>query len=497
MRDYLTKKELMKLRWKRVERLQNLRFKAVVRGLLPHTKAYSDLFSNQGINYKKIRCVEDWHKFGLPLFKKKYYLNNPSQFVVAPDVKQAFAAYKKFVSTLHKAESLSLMLRAVFMPKKTKDILKDFYTPKMPFFSSGTESGVPTPVFITTHQKKLMEKLIAQSVELIQSNNDFSKESATGMNLFPYGPHLAWHATNLALDIACDLNLNTAAGGAISTEALTKMAEKFKPKVFAGMHNYLKDRFFPMVALQKIELPIRSLVINGAVKMASADREQLAKVCQKAGIVQPIILDLYGASELKEDLLPECVPNSGFHHISPLSTIIRTVKAETTANEDLITKWEFTPPEEGGYAAIWSIDGAGTLFEGYLIGDQYEKISRDKCEHCGLKVERIYNVNRIKEITAQETLTGIVEEKVKGAKINLTAIRDGLLLLDFVKEVQLVVEKGGKQLLVRFASPLPPAKAIIAMRKSLNTLEITPKIELVAMEKLVSPNKKFEPFVVK
>ncbi len=493
MRDYFTKKELMRLNWKTIERMQRKRFRATIQHLLPHVPAYASLFAEHSVEPRRIKSVEDWQKQGLPLFKKKYYIKSPQSFVVSPDAGQAFSAYKNYIGSIHKMEKLMLITTAIFAPNKTKKIVSAFYQPKMPFFSGGTESGSPTPVFITAHQKKLLEKNIEQIAELINDVHGIKTGNTAGMNLFPYGPHLAWHAAHLALDIASDLNLSTAAGGAIPTERLAIMAQTFKPQIIAGMHDYLKHRFFPAVAKLTDKMPIRTLIMNGATKMTNADRENLSKTARTAGIVQPIILDLYGASELKEDLLPECTPNSGFHHIAPLSTIIRTIKTKRT-DENFITDWEFTKPEEGGYTAIWTIDGAGTLFEGYLLGDHYEKISRDTCKHCGLKVERIHNVNRIKDIKAQQKLTGIIEQKIKGTRINLTALRDELLKQSYVKEAQLVV--GKKELTIKFATTLPEKKAVNAVKKTIAGLEITPKIEIVSLEELLQKERKFEPIVI-
>lgn len=493
MRDYLTKKELTKLRWDSIERLQQKRFAATVRYLLPHTKAYATLFARYAIDPKIILSVEDWQKFGLPLFKKKYYLRNPSDFVVAPPAEQAFKVYRKYFGMLDKMEQLHLIMSALLHPKQTRKLVTSFYQPKTPYFSGGTESGHPTPAFLTAHQKKLMERIVEQIILIINDTQNIS--GATGMNLFPYGPHLAWHATHLALELGADLNVGTAAGGAIPTERLATLAYHFKPKIFAGMHSYLTHRFFPLLARKKPMLPVRALIMNGGQKMSDGDRKQLTKAAQGAGIVEPIILDLYGASELKEDLLPECSPNSGFHHIAPLSTIIRTIKPFSETDDLVIPSWDFTPPEKGGYAAIWTIDGAGTLFEGYVLGDHYGKITHDRCPACKLLVERIHDINRIKDIKAQLALTGVVEEKIKGTRINLTDLRDKLLNETFVKEVQLVVEKGGKGLTIRFASALPSATA--RLQNILVDLEITPVLEQVPYEKLLGEKMKFEPIVVK
>lgn len=497
MRDYLTKKELIQLRWKSIERLQHQRFRATVRHLLPHTKAYAEIFSNHHINPWKINSVDDWHKLGLPLIKKKYYLNNPLDFVVKPDARTAFTAYRKYITALDKIEGLHILLSTFFRRSATKKLIAEFYKPKMVVFSSGAESGTPTPVFITNKQKKLLHAVLEQTTQLIQETNDFFPENSTGMNLFPYGPHLAWHATNLALDLATDLNLGTAAGKAMPTQTLAKLAKTFKPHIITGMHDYLKHTFFPTLAEQKGKLPVRAIIINGATKMSAGDREQLSRHAITTGIVEPIILDLYGASELKEDLLPECSPGTGFHHLAPLSNIIRTVQAKTSPDEEFITSWEFTEPQDGGYGVMWNINGAGTILHGYLLGDHYEKITRDRCTHCRSRVERIINVTRIKDIRAQESLTGIVEEKIKGTRINLSALRDKILSIPDIREAQFVIEKNSRGLTIRYHSREPSTKLATKILAITRDLEITPKIEYATFDKLFLENKKFEWIVSK
>ncbi len=481
MREYLTLEQLRKFSFEKIERLQNLRFKATCRFMLPYVPFYKKMFSDYGVDPFSLKKVEDWHDKGLPLIKKATYMKNPKDFIVTPDVEKIFTDY---FSYLDNQNEYSSAIGLLFSPNKRK-ILRDYYSPKMLIFSGGTESGTPTPVLLTATQKfdTLMGVLkIIGDIILEQ----FKPERTTGMNVFPYAPHLGWHAVHHALDINADLNLCTAAGGAVPTERLIALADKAKPNIICGMSDYLRNRFLPLAIERKITLPEEVLFINGAQKMLDPEREKIAELARKVGVKKAIVLDLYGASELKEALLPECKPGSGYHHLAPLSTIIRTVEV-SHATEEAIDEWKFSSE---GYAASWNTDGAGTLLAGYFIGDKYDKVVNEKCPNCQLNVTRIYEINRIREVEAQLKFTGIVEEKVKGTRVNLVAIRDAALALPEVKEAQVYLNRKKGILELRFVSD--SAKIKQKLVKLFAGAEIKPKIIATTLKKLIGDKIKFE-----
>jgi phenylacetate-coenzyme A ligase PaaK-like adenylate-forming protein len=332
-----------------------------------------------------------------------------------------------------------------------------------------------------------MQDILSIAAEMIMKNFR-TGEHLVGMNLFPYAPHLGWHAVHLALEQAADLNLCTAAGGAIPTERLVEMAETFKANIFAGMSTYLRNRWLDVAIQKKIKLTDKALFVNGADKMHEGERQKIIELAKKLGVKNAIVLDFFGASEFKEDLMPECAPGTGFHHIAPLSNIIRTVKADSTAKSGWIEDWNFVHPAEGGYGVIWNTDGAGTLLEGYLVGDVYDHITSVPCKNCGLNVERIFDISRIKDTEAQLKLTGMVEAKVKGTRINLVAIRDALLKINEVAEAQILARKD--KLIIRIAPKTSRQRTEKPVETALTRLmlEVTPKIEYVALEKLTLPN---------
>jgi len=488
LREYLTLKELKNLDFEAIERLQNKRFQATARYMLPQAEFYSNLFKEYKIDEFSIRRVQDWHRLGLPLIKKSFYMRSPEQFIVKP--KQPVKEYLRFLKEINYACYVLVLIKSIFNKRSVKEKIEEFYTIKMPAFSGGTESGTPTPVFITTKQKmENLDAILKIISDLIKEK--YLQENNTGMNLFPYGPHLGWHSVHHALDLAVQLNLCTAAGGAISTERLVKIAEEFKPNVFAGMSSYIRNKFLQVARKNKITLRENILFINGAAKMYNNERQKIKRLAKELGAQKVDVLDFYGASELKEDLMPECVENSGFHHIGALSNIVKTVETSGTEKGGLISEWTFS---NSGHAVVWNIDGAGTLLEGYLLGDIYSKIEKNKCSNCGLNVERIINVDRIKNVESQLRITGIVEEKIKGTRVNLSVIRERLLSLPFVQEAQILVKKTNKgdRLIINIVSKINKYIAIKQVKESLKQEEITPEIRVVKLKDITGESLKFE-----
>jgi phenylacetate-coenzyme A ligase PaaK-like adenylate-forming protein len=464
MKEYLSLDELRKLSWKRIENLQNQRLAAASRHLLPHAAFYREFFEKHKVDPSKITCVEDWKKLGMPLIKKKIYIERPRDFIVRPKgtPEKIFLYYLKYVLSLSKGQALRLLLSGIvskankaWYENLTKEV-KSFFRPKMPAFAGGTETGRPVPVLITARQKlqNMINTADISAYLIVTRHFEESEAGITAMNLFPYAPHIAWQVINMAAELRTDLNLCTAAGGFLNTEKLVTIAKSSKPNVYCGMVDYLINIFLPKAKEEGVKLEGNVVFLNGATKMLEVQRRRVKKMLKELGAESVIALDGYGASELKEATLAECEEKSGLHHVSPLSNIIRTVKVGKSDPEgDFIYDWDFTSPEEGGYAAIWNIDGAGTLLHGYLLGDHYKKIKTDRCPHCGLRVMRVYNINRIADLATEMKIMGIYEEKICGAKVNLTALREQLLHVDGLKEVQLVVEHGNPkdELIVRYA----------------------------------------------
>lgn len=480
LRELLTLDELRKLNWTDIESLQNKRLAATTRHLLSYCHFYREFFKKHKVRPEQVTCPEDWKRLGLPLIKKRPYINNPRDFIVRPQGKseKIFLGYLRYVLSLNKAAGLGLLAKAAFSKvwpryhdRVTHEVL-GFFRPKMPAFAGGTESGRPVPVLITAKQKReqMLNTADISACLIITRHLKESRKGITGMNLFPYAPHIAWQIINMAAELRTDLNLCTAAGGFLNTDKLVAIAKSAKPDVYSGMVDYLTNIFLPRAKAGGVKLSGKVVFLNGATKMHEVQREQIKQQFRELGAKKVIALDGYGASELKEATLAECEEHSGLHHVAPLSDIIRTVRiGEADPDADYIYDWDFTSEEEGGYAAVWNIDGAGTLLEGYLLGDHYERTATDKCPHCGLNVQRVYNINRIADRETALRLVGVDLEKVDGAIVNLTALREQVLGLKEVREAQLSVVRGERHDAVEVRY-VPCGKDCAAIKKAIEEI---------------------------
>ena len=169
MREYPTREQLLKFSFSKIERLQNARFSATCRHLLPLVPFYKILFKQYGVDPEKLNRVEDWHTLGLPLIKKATYMKKPLDFVVKPG-KDVFVRHVTYLD--HQTE-YKTAFDLLFSGDKRKH-LKDYYTPKMLIFSGGTESGNPTPVLLTATQKfDIFMNIIDIAGQLIMNMSNF------------------------------------------------------------------------------------------------------------------------------------------------------------------------------------------------------------------------------------------------------------------------------------------------------------------------------------
>jgi len=381
-------RELRTYSFRKIEKLQQKKFRAFVRHIVPNVPFYHYLFKKMDIKVRKLRRPEDWQKYSIPLVKKEFFRENPKEFIINGPKRKLGNDYLRHVRMFNKWEFFKLAWHPDLFGH-----VKKYYKPTMLIFSGGTR-GNPAPE-IVTYQEKFdnLQQSISLIKELIYPHLD---KNRVGMNLFPYAPHLAWHAVHHALD-AVGLNLNTAAGGYMRTQDLVKMAGSFKPNIFSAMNDYFLKKFLKSAIKKKLKLGKKLLYINGSIPMTEETRKKIKQGLRKLGGKTVTALDMYAATEFKTSLFPECEEKSGYHHVTPLFSAIRLIKP-IFEDEHFIYDYEFVQDEsEGGVATLWNLGGAGTVLNGYCLGDYFQKIVSSKCPHCKLNVKRIYGIERLKK----------------------------------------------------------------------------------------------------
>ncbi len=505
----LTFEDLKSYGWKEVVEMQERKFRAFIRyQVYPNHPYYRRLFKEHEVDPWSIKKIEDWGKYQLPLTKKVEYRENIRDFVLNPKladegekepaqiIKNQLAYYKEIGHKEFRKKLLRKALKYKFgigkseAEKWIEHHLKWFFLPVQFWFSSGRGTGIPTPVFLSKYDWELMRKT-APKIGVL-AYEDLIKQGIPPrpMNLFPYAPHLGFWGVNEGLYEFADFVYRTAAGASLTTENLIKIAETFKANGFAGMPNYIRNRFCRELVRLNVKLPEKKgIVLSAGEKAYRRVKKDIKEAFAHAGMEVKIV-EGYSASEVKIGFAAECAENGGLHNISPLLVAYRTVKF--TDGE-----WEFTSPEEGGHIVIFHLDGTGTVFEGYLMGDYVEKIEIDKCGECGIEGPRLYGISRSSEIETQLKIMGIAETKIKGSTVNLTALRETLLQLPEIFECQIVITKENPndpysmdvlKIYAALASDVTVDTAEIIRKITHVTkteTEVTPKVEILGLEELI------------
>lgn len=159
--------------------------------------------------------------------------------------------------------------------------------------------------------------------------------------------------------------------------------------------------------------------------------------------------------------------------------------------------YNFVGDDEPGHMCLFHLDSTGTVFEGFLLGDVASHQERGKCPICGLDGPFFWDVGRTNDAEAQIEIMGLAEKKIKGATVNLTALRTDLLGVADVEELQIEVAKEdmadpySMDVLNIYVAPRGPLKAdhsslIIELQQlTKKSTEVTPKVFIIGFEELV------------
>lgn len=509
MKRFLTFRELKTTRYTDIEEMQNRKFRAFIRyQVYPNHPFYRRLFKRYNVDPFNLRTPTDWEKYGLPLVKKADYKANLREFVLNPQqvdgkerdpaeiIRNLLSYYKEagykeekgFV--FRRALKVKLHLGAAKTRQELMDHIAHRFAPRFFWFSSGRASGMPSPVFLTHYDDELMRANMAKSGLL--AIDPWVKEGfkLRAMNLFPFAPHLGFFGVDGGLLRMADFCVRTAAGGALTTDKLVQLAELFKVTGFAGMPGYIRNTFCRALQAMKPKLEKRGIILLAGERLYDRVVDDIKNYFAEVGMTETRVIGGWAASETKIGVAAQCIEKGGYHNLSPLAVAIRFVKFT-----DSDGGYEFTSPEEGGYLVIFHVDGGGSMFEGYLMGDHCDEVIADKCEHCGMEMPRFFNISRESEIGAQMRIMGIAERKIKGATVNLTALREAILALPEVDEVQIVIGKENPEdaystdILTLNVVPRPGSQTeklgrnIVRLTKS--QTEITPIVNFMDLETLL------------
>ncbi|MHA2024741.1 MAG: hypothetical protein ACW98U_02475 [Candidatus Thorarchaeota archaeon] len=511
VKDTFTFHELKRTNHREIKEIQDKKFRAFIRyQVWPNHAYYRQLFKDNNIDPFNITCIEDWAKYNIPLVKKIDYKENIPKFVINPSevdgkpresaeaignlMKYSNEAGHKDLAKFIRNNGAKVKLRVGKEGAMTrlKERATYQFSPLQFWLSSGRASGLPSPVFLTRYDNELLFKNCVKVGQMAVDPYLESGWELSSMNLFPYAPHLGWHAVNLGLKQMSKFYTATSGGGAIPSDKLVEIAKSFKVNGFAGMPSYLRNRFFrAMKDAQDYQAPEKCVMVLAGEKIFEPVVDDMIGTLQEKGAKEVRVVGGYASSESKISFAVQCDRHGPYHNVSPLMLAFELVKF----NDD--GTYDFVGDDESGHMCLFHLDGTGTVFEGFLLGDVASHQERGKCPHCEFDGPFFWDIGRTNDAQAQIDIMGLSEKKIKGATVNLTALREVLLSISGIEEVQIEVAKEdmsdpySMDVLNLYVAPRGSISGdfsalIQEIQKTTKTnTEVTPTVAIIGFEELV------------
>jgi hypothetical protein len=201
------------------------------------------------------------------------------------------------------------------------------------------------------------------------------------------------------------------------------------------MPSYLRNRFFREMADSDYKAQEKVVVLLAGEKIYPRVAEDIVQTLTEKGAKKVRIIGGYASSESKTSFAVQCNYDGPYHNVSPLLMSWELVKL----NDD--GSYEFVGDDEPGNVTLFHLDGTGSIVQGFLLGDVASRQERGKCPVCGMDGPFFWDIGRTNDAEAQIQVMGLSEKKIKGATVNLTALRTDLLALAGVEELQIEVAK--------------------------------------------------------
>jgi phenylacetate-coenzyme A ligase PaaK-like adenylate-forming protein len=520
MRRLLATREIGRMERSEIERFQDRKFAAWVQTvLLPGSAAYRDLFRARGVSGEDISGIRDWQRLGLPLIRKSDYrvavdhyrlrlsaegLDHYAQFCATVgdlDAEVEVARFRGLTVRVATAGMRGAAMGAATDPAVT-EVAADYLDGVAGAFLTGGTSGAPTPVYHSRLDRDLFRIAAARLAAAHGAWLDARHARVVAANLYPHAAHQAWWVLHWGLDAAAHGLIGLSGGGVTPTERIVELLSLFEVSLVTGMPGYIRNRLVPAMktaARAGRRFAPHMVVSLGAETIPGIARDEIAAELHAAGVDHVWVCGAYGASELRFLVFAECPGHASYHSVAPDLAAVRTVSLRSPDD------WTFTEPGEEGAVAVFPLDGTGTSLVGFLLGD-LATLAPHRCDACGSATDRLLELRRETDVELQLQLMGVVEGKVRGATVNLSDLREQLLTLAGVQEVQLVVERTDMAdaaaqdvLRVRVAPREGEGRtaelvtAVAATTKRLT--EVQPVVETVALADLHAATLKFRAIV--
>jgi phenylacetate-coenzyme A ligase PaaK-like adenylate-forming protein len=390
--------------------------------LYPFSPHYRELFDRKRIRPDKIRSVRDLAQ--LPFTVKKDIVpdaecpDRPRRFILQPTP-------ELIQSKSPLAYRMGLLGRSLLHGKTgVRGRLSREYRPSLVTFTTG-RSAQPTPFAYSLYDLEIMKTVGSRICRVLR----LDPEQGTGLNVFPYAPHLAfWQVLFCGLAEGI-LILHTGGGKVMGTEPILDALRRARPHFLMGIPGYLYHLMRRGVE-RKIDASSVRKVILGGERASPGYRVRLQETLSAMGSKQTEIHSVFGFTEAR-CCWSECEGGSetGFH-LYPDIGLIEVIDPDTEL-----------PLSEGetGEVVFTTLEGRGTALLRYRTGDIAEGgIRRDPCPACGRTVPRLSgNIHR------RSNVMDFRLTKIKGTLVDLNVVAEALQEHPAIEEWQLVIRKPG------------------------------------------------------
>lgn len=439
--------ELLYLPHEEVRRIQDENLAHMVELCYEGHPFYRSLMRAEGLQPRDIQTAEDLRR--LPVTTKTDFLADPEAF----------------------------RLRHERLPIEAQTLWNVIYT-------TGTTSGRPAPVYITSHDHYAYMYAARRRMEFIGL-----RDTDTVVNLFPLTPFPMGAYSRAADEMAaCGIGIVYAQTGRPtkpfdvhrSLDEAVDLIERHRVTVLWGVASFVRRVLIRAEQLNADFSSVRMAMITGEAS-SSAMRDDMSARLSKLGGAGTEIVNRYGSTEQGSSMV-ECQPGSGFHSLAPDQLFHEVVDAESGGR---------LGDGERGMLAFTHLMHRGTVFLRYAVGDVVS-MQTDTCSHCGRTSPRI---------SSDPVRTGDVL-KIKGTLVNLQVLKDSLERIRSIEEYQIVIQSADAadefamdELLVRLAVPEGAEKDARAAvtDETLRIAQIRPRIEFVSRDDIFDPTTSAKP----
>jgi phenylacetate-CoA ligase len=367
-----------------VQALQNRLLRRMVELCYDLHPFYSGVMRDIGLTPADIVTCDDLQK--LPTSSKADFLANPEAFRLRPEG----------------------------LPIAEGTLWKVIYT-------TGTTTGRPAPIFVTSHDHFAYQDLFRTRQDLIGLTNKDLIANLFPLTSFPLGAYSRGPdeaaAVGAAMLIANTGRVDSYYPVNRSVDEAVSAIERHKATVLWGVAGFVRRVLLRATELGADFTSVRMVMTTGEAA-SPAMREDLRLRMRNLNCADTAIVNRYGSTEQGGTMI-ECCDGSGFHSSMPDQVFHEVVDGETGVR---------LADGETGMLAITHLNRRGTVFLRYKVGDM-GALDHSACPHCGRTSVRL---------SSKPVRTGDIL-KIKGALVNLGNLKAELDKLPQLDEYQIIV----------------------------------------------------------